>query len=342
MIMTRTAFVVCAALTAFAQSSLRTGAPPFSGRLYSVVSHWTPDERLTVSHATLVSPSLRGRFERFTKCYASFKSQLADSNDFFVSSALPQRRVLERALACLIEAPAALAADYATRARILYEWEGMSRSPLEEARFAETYITEHPDSPLLPYLHLFVAERARCAFELLAGENAQAGMAVTAALYRTFIDRARKADTMVGLVAKDLDGLSFVYRNIGQHPRNYPSASQTSDGLDSRIPAPIAAKYKDIRDARDWLNPKVIIRAEGVEVVSRGLATGRKTVPVAELRALIISLPVDDWPYGRVVFASDIGLRRGDRSDDEPIKQNHEAAERILKVLGITVDWWPG
>jgi hypothetical protein len=119
------------------------------------------------------------------------------------------------------------------------------------------------------------------------------------------------------------------------------SDPQTRDRMDPRIPAPIATKYKDIRDAKDWLNPIVTIRAEGVEVVSHGLRTGRKTVPVADLRALVISLPVADWPYGRVVLASDIGIRQGDRSDEQPIKQNHDAAVGILKALGITVDWWP-
>jgi hypothetical protein len=30
------------------------------------------------------------------------------------------------------------------------------------------------------------------------------------------------------------------------------------------------------------------------------------------------------WPYGRVVAAQETGLRAADRSDDEPIKRNHE------------------
>jgi TonB family protein len=119
------------------------------------------------------------------------------------------------------------------------------------------------------------------------------------------------------------------------------SDPQTGDQMDPRIPAPITAKYKDIRGGKDWRNPIVTIRAEGVEVVSRGLPTGRRTVPVADLRALVIALPVADWPYGRVVLAQDIGLRYVDGSDDQPIKQNHDAADRILKALGITVDWSP-
>lgn len=120
-----------------------------------------------------------------------------------------------------------------------------------------------------------------------------------------------------------------------------PAVPQTRSRLDPRIPAPIAAKYKDILDGKDWLNPSIVARSEGIEVVSRGLPSGRKTVPSTALRDLLASLPVADWPYGRVVMASDIGLRRADRSDDESIQRNHDAADRILKDLDVTVDWWP-
>jgi hypothetical protein len=119
------------------------------------------------------------------------------------------------------------------------------------------------------------------------------------------------------------------------------------DALDTRIAAPIRTKYRAIRDAREWLNPKITIRAEGVEVESRALPGRRKTVSTSELRALLVGLPVDAWPYGRVVLASDIGLRnvdasgRPDEREEQSIRQNHGVAERILRVLTIDIDWWP-
>ena len=39
--------------------------------------------------------------------------------------------------------------------------------------------------------------------------------------------------------------------------------------LDPQIPAADRAKYRDIRDAKDWLNPEVLVGADGIEVVSR-------------------------------------------------------------------------
>jgi hypothetical protein len=111
--------------------------------------------------------------------------------------------------------------------------------------------------------------------------------------------------------------------------------------LNAGIPADIHAKYRNIRDAKDWHNPKITIRTDGVEVVSGAIRGGRKIVPSGELRGLLVGLPVKAWPYGRVVLASDTGLRQPDRRDDNSIRENHDRAESILKALGIEVDWWP-
>jgi len=111
-------------------------------------------------------------------------------------------------------------------------------------------------------------------------------------------------------------------------------------GLNPSVPEADRAKYGHIRDARDWRNPWISARADGIEVVSPALPGARKLVLPSELRALLISLPESAWPYGRVIAAADAGLRAG-RRDDELIRQNHLLIERILSTLGVKVDWWP-
>ena len=98
--------------------------------------------------------------------------------------------------------------------------------------------------------------------------------------------------------------------------------------------------YHEIRDAMNRLNPQVIVTPQGVEVRSSALAGGQTTVSVNELRRVIVGLPVSAWPYGRVVLGTDIGLI-GSVGDLVPIKRNHDEAARVLKALGIEVDWWP-
>ena len=114
---------------------------------------------------------------------------------------------------------------------------------------------------------------------------------------------------------------------------------QTRKKLDSHIPPPDPGKYKDVRDARDWQNPYLVIRAEGVEVISRSAAVERQSIPCDELAVFLESLPATAWPYGRVVAAQEIGIRRGDGRDDQPIAENKARVERILRLLGIQVDW---
>jgi hypothetical protein len=100
-------------------------------------------------------------------------------------------------------------------------------------------------------------------------------------------------------------------------------------------------RYKSIRDAKDWENPYLVIRRDGIEVIAKGLASGRKTVAAADLEHTLIELPVAAWPYGRVAAVQEIGIRAADRSDEKLIADNLEATLAILKKLKVTVDRWP-
>ena len=198
------------------------GSAPFNGRLYAAVARWEPADLDASRDGAQVSPQLRTRFARFVDCVTAFRSRLPDATDFFANSARPHQSVLERALACSSNTPnaASLAAEYVAHATILYEWEGLHTSPLEEAAYAEQFILEHSTSPLLPSLDLFVAARMRYAFELLNGTVTDSDMVSLAERYDRFLNRARAADPLVALIASDLDGLSFVYRDVGKHPRD--------------------------------------------------------------------------------------------------------------------------
>lgn len=97
--------------------------------------------------------------------------------------------------------------------------------------------------------------------------------------------------------------------------------------------------YQSIRDARDWRNPYLIIRREGIEVMARAVRSGSETVSHRELQRTLIELPVTAWPYGRVVGMQDIGIREA--GDEQLIAENRKAALAILKALRVTVERWP-
>lgn len=194
----------------------------FGGRLYHSVFDGSPDTSLTNNDRANVPISLRVRFDDFVRCHASFRSSLPAPTTFFQNAASIRQRAVERALTCLFvnTGIAAAATEYARNARILYEWEGMPDSPIEEASYAEAYVAEHPRSPLLPYLYLFAAQRWRCAFEYFVRDRDSEGIINSSAKYRDLIARARKADPLIQLVANDLDGLPYLTSDVGRHPRD--------------------------------------------------------------------------------------------------------------------------
>ena len=193
----------------------------FGGRLYRSVFDGGTERLLTNSDRNKVPVSLRVRYDHFVRCRAKFRSGLPQPKTFFEEAASTHQRAIERALACLFATPGvpAAATEYVRNARILYEWEGLSSSPIEEADYAEAYIAEHPRSQFVPYLYVFAAERWRYAFEFFVGERDSEGIARSSAKYRELIARAREDDPFVRLVANDLDEQPYVTTDVGKHPR---------------------------------------------------------------------------------------------------------------------------
>lgn len=146
------------------------------------------------------------------------------------------------------------------------------------------------------------------------------------------------------LVVQRVDGSQPAFRLVSTWPadgsQQKTATRRNDDGLDRKIPAAIHSKYKDIRDAANWLNPRVVVIPKGVEVRSSSLAGGSTTIRVDELRRVLVGLPISAWPYGRVVLATETGLL-GSLDALEPIKRNHDEVACVLKALGIEVDWWP-
>jgi hypothetical protein len=115
---------------------------------------------------------------------------------------------------------------------------------------------------------------------------------------------------------------------------------QDSKGLtlDPRIPAADREKYRSIRDAKDWENPFLVVLKDGVDVRAHDY---RRTVPVSELRRVLVALLVSAWPYGTVVAVEEEHLRAVDGADDAAIKANLADTLAVLKALDVQADLWP-
>ena len=110
--------------------------------------------------------------------------------------------------------------------------------------------------------------------------------------------------------------------------------AQASQSLQSRVPKPDPAKYDDVQNAKDWKNPYLIVRRDGVEIVGRTPITQVESIP-----GVLKGLPDSAWPYGLVVAVQDIGVES--KEDRPSVKANRVRLLALLKELGISVYGWP-
>jgi hypothetical protein len=187
-------------------------AAPFRGDLARAV--FFGDRAITRVKASALAEPLRGRFTSFCDRFARFRSSLSDAGlprEGPERAVREKRRHVERAIVALIprDGIEALAADYARHATIHYEWEGMSDGPLAEAEFAETHLHEQPESPIRPYLGLFILHRLRYAEAFLASERRLEASAAAAARSSRYRSAAlADPDPLIRALATDLDLLS--------------------------------------------------------------------------------------------------------------------------------------
>ena len=147
-------------------------------------------------------------------------------------------------------------------------------------------------------------------------------------------DEARSAEFKVEFIAPRT--FRFV-PSLG--PRAVACPAETlpiNERLAASIPEADPGKYRNVRDAKDWKNPYLTITADGFELTFQG---GRMFGQLSILARTVAGLPSSAWPYGRVLAGGQSGVGSGDSF--ERSKRNKEEADKILKELGLRVEWWP-
>jgi hypothetical protein len=105
------------------------------------------------------------------------------------------------------------------------------------------------------------------------------------------------------------------------------------------IPPADSAKYKHIQDMKNWRNPYLIVRADGVALFD--VADSAEIVMKPdELLPALAKLPASNWPYGRVVAAAEAGVVGSER-DSVAIRRNKGIVGGLLQGAHIAVEWVP-
>lgn len=113
---------------------------------------------------------------------------------------------------------------------------------------------------------------------------------------------------------------------------------EPANSLTGRIPSADPKKFQGIHDGKDWKNPYLIVRADGIEIA--GAASTTSPVPVESVAAALEGLPYSAWPYGLVVAVqkNDVGASEAERSR---IEANQMSLEPLLGNLGVIVGLRP-
>jgi len=105
------------------------------------------------------------------------------------------------------------------------------------------------------------------------------------------------------------------------------------------IPAASSTQYDQVRDMKTWRNPYLIVRTDGVVLYDVADNAEIRLKP-DELLPALARLPASNWPYGRVVAATETNSRNSDQ-DAVAIRRNKGIIGGMLQGAHIAVKWVP-
>lgn len=100
-----------------------------------------------------------------------------------------------------------------------------------------------------------------------------------------------------------------------------------------------AAQYDRVRDMKQWRNPYLIIRTDGI-VLFDSANSAEILLKPDELLPALARLPAENWPYGRVVAATENAVRTSEQ-DGVAIRRNKGIVGGLLGNAHIAIKWVP-
>jgi hypothetical protein len=104
------------------------------------------------------------------------------------------------------------------------------------------------------------------------------------------------------------------------------------------VPSADAAQYDHIADMKQWRNPYLVVRADGVALYDAADSAEIILKPEEVIPALA-RLPASNWPYGRVVAVGSNG--RTFPEEGVAIRRNKGIVGGMLENAHVTVRWLP-
>ncbi len=103
------------------------------------------------------------------------------------------------------------------------------------------------------------------------------------------------------------------------------------------IPAADPGRYEHVRDMKNWRNPYLIVRADGVALLDSADSAEIILKP-DELLPALARLPASNWPYGRVVAAAADQINTSEQ-EAVAIRRNKGIVGGLLQGVQVEVKW---
>ncbi len=106
-----------------------------------------------------------------------------------------------------------------------------------------------------------------------------------------------------------------------------------------KIPVGDVAKYPVVHETKNWRNPYLVIRPDGVGMVTIITPNEERIIKPEELLDQLAELPPTAWPYGRVVAMIVQDESTATQQDQIAIRRNRGIAAGELEGAHVTVEW---
>lgn len=122
--------------------------------------------------------------------------------------------------------------------------------------------------------------------------------------------------------------------------RNAPPPPDAAALLE-KLPAGDPAKYPNLQRVKNWSNPYLVVRPDGIGLVTSIAAHEERILKPDEVLDVLAQLPPSAWPYGRVVAIVVDTRPTSSEQDKIAIRRNRGIVAGELQGAGVAIEWEP-
>jgi hypothetical protein len=102
------------------------------------------------------------------------------------------------------------------------------------------------------------------------------------------------------------------------------------------IPEPDPSRYPNWHNLKDWKNPYLVVREDGIGLLDTANSELHILKP-DEVPAALIALPDTAWPYGRVVLVAEAMPKNASEQTKSDLRKNRGLLVGTLKDLKVLI-----